>query len=248
MTFKGWIPRLVDVRFGDLKYNAGSRAYEWGRSRMIFEMLFKDLSSSIKSLKGSFTGSKEEWVEQAKSTYEKKRDQYKKETGKELKMTEREFVDMLNQNVRSQMVDVMFYLTLTGIFLLLHSLESDNDDEPDKAMRNRYKYLMRIVDKVRDEVAYFYNPTQFISLTSSGIFPPLSYLENLQKAVGNTLTELYAIGVDDEKLQEKNKVIKYYLKGLPVASQADAVLLMFFPDIAKDLGMRAQSEARPMGK
>jgi hypothetical protein len=239
---------LVDVRFGDLKYNAGSTSYEWGRSRMIFEMLFKDLSSSINSLKGMFTGSKEEWVEQAKATYENKRAQYKKETGKELKMTEREFIDMLNQNVRSQMIDVVFYLTLTGIFLLLHSLESDNDDEPDKAMRNRYKYLMRMVDKVRDEVAYFYNPTQFISLTSSGIFPPLSYLTNLQKALGNTLTEMYAIGVGDEKLQEKNKVIKYYLKGLPVASQADAVLLMFFPDIAKDLGMRAQSEARPMGR
>jgi hypothetical protein len=248
MTFKGWIPRLVDVRFGDLKYNAGSRAYEWGRSRMIFEMLFKDLSGSINSLKGMFTGSKEEWIAQAKSSYENKRAQYKKETGKELKMSEREFIDMLNQNVRSQMVDVIFYLTLTGLYLALHSLESDNDDEPDKAMRNRYKYLMRMVDKIRDEVAYFYNPTQFISLTSSGIFPPLSYLTNLQKALGNTLTEMYAIGVGDEKLQDKNKVIKYYLKGLPVASQADAVLLMFFPDIAKDLGMRAQSESRPVGR
>jgi hypothetical protein len=28
----------------------------------------------------------------------------------------------------------------------------------------------------------------------------------------------------------------------------DAALLMFFPDVAKDLGMKAQSEARPFGK
>ena len=247
MLFKGWIPRLIDVRIGDIKYNAGSQSYEWGRSRMMGEMLFRDLSASIDSLKGFFTGSKEEWIKQAKDTYEKKRAEYKKETGKELKMSEREFIDMMNQNVRNQMVDVMFYLTLTGIFLALHAFEPEEGDE-DKAVRNRYKYLMRLVDKVRDEVAYFYDPTQIISLTTGGIFPAMSYLDNLKKAVGNSLTEMYAIGVGDEKLEDKNYVLKYYLKGLPIASQADTILLMFFPDIAKDLGMRAQSQARPTGR
>jgi hypothetical protein len=38
------------------------------------------------------------------------------------------------------------------------------------------------------------------------------------------------------------------MKGLPILSQADTILLMFFPDMAKDLGMRAQSQSRPMGK
>jgi len=28
---------------------------------------------------------------------------------------------------------------------------------------------------------------------------------------------------------------------------ADTILLLFFPDVAKDLGMKAQSEAKPMG-
>ncbi len=105
-----------------------------------------------------------------------------------------------------------------------------------------------MVDKVRDEVAYFYDPTQFVSLTTGGIFPAMSYLDNLKKAVFNTFTEMYAIGTDNEKKEKENYVIKYYLKGLPIASQADTILLMFFPDIAKDLGMRAQSQARPMGK
>jgi hypothetical protein len=247
MLFKGWIPRLIDVRIGDIKYNSGSQSYEWGRSRMMGEMVFKDLSASIDSLKGLFTGSKEEWIKQAKDTYEKKRAEYKKETGKELKMSEREFIDMMNQNVRNQMIDVVFYLTLTGLFLMLHAFEPEGDDE-DKATRNRYKYLMRLVDKVRDEVAYFYDPTQIISLTTGGIFPAMAYLDNLKKAFGNTLTEMYAIGVGNDKLEDKNYVLKYYLKGLPILSQADTILLMFFPDMAKDLGMRAQSQSRPMGK
>jgi hypothetical protein len=59
---------------------------------------------------------------------------------------------------------------------------------------------------------------------------------------------MYALGVGDEELAKKNQVIKYSLKGFPIASQVDAMLLLFYPDLAKDLGMKAQSEARPFGK
>ena len=59
---------------------------------------------------------------------------------------------------------------------------------------------------------------------------------------------MYAIGVDDEELEKKTSVIKYLLKGFPIASQFDSVFLIFFPDLAKDLGMRAQSESRPVAR
>jgi len=38
------------------------------------------------------------------------------------------------------------------------------------------------------------------------------------------------------------------MKSFPIISQLDAPMLMFFPDMAKDLGFKAQSEARPMGQ
>jgi hypothetical protein len=248
MMFKGWIPRLVDVRLGGLKYNAGYKAYEWGRSRMVGEMLYNDLARSSNSLISYVTGKGSgKWIDQIKDEFEKKRADYKKETGKTLQMTEREFVDLANQNLRNQLVDIMFYLTLTGIYFAMHSMEP-GEDEADREVRNRYKYLMRMVDKVRDEIAYFYDPTQLISLTTGGIFPALGYLNTLKKAVFNSLNELYAIGIGDVKEQEKNKVVKYYMKSFPIISQLDAPMLMFFPDMAKDLGFKAQSEARPMGQ
>jgi hypothetical protein len=108
--------------------------------------------------------------------------------------------------------------------------------------------MLRVMDKIRDEVAYFYNPTSFLGLTTSGIFPAISYLENFKKLFLNFGTEMYALGVGDEELAKKTQVVKYLLKGFPIASQVDAVLLMFYPDIAKDLGMKAQSEAKPFGK
>jgi hypothetical protein len=37
------------------------------------------------------------------------------------------------------------------------------------------------------------------------------------------------------------------LKGFPVTYEFDLPILLFFPDLAKDLGMKAQSEAKPIG-
>ena len=149
--------------------------------------------------------------------------------------------------IRNQIVDLVFYATLTSMFLAAKALAPDDPDD-DIATKNKYKYMMRLIDKVRDEIAYFYYPTSLLSLTTSGIFPAVSYLENFRKVFSNFFTEMYAIGVGDEELQKKNQVVKYLLKGFPIASQADGIMLMFYPEAAKDLGMRAQSEAKPMGK
>lgn len=245
MIFKNWIPRLVDVRFGDIKYNSAKEAYEWGRTRMMANLIFGDFTNSIDSLKSAIAGNDEVWVAQMKKLYEAKRASYKKETGKELRMTEAEFIDLVRLNVKNQITDVLFYLILTSLFLLAKSFADDDDD---LAAKNRHKFMLRVLDKVRDEVAYFYNPTSILSLTSSGVFPSLGYLDNVKKIVGNFGKEMYAIGIGDQEMQDKNFVIKYSLKGLPITSQFDSILLLFFPDVAKDLGMRAQGEAKPFGK
>jgi hypothetical protein len=246
MVFKNWIPRLVDVRFGNLKYNSATEAYEWGRTRNMFRLLTEDFMGSVDSLISSIKGDDQKFVDQIKKLYESKRSDYEKDTGKELRMTEGEFVELVSNNIRNQMTDFMFYLTLSTLIIGAKAVEPGDDD--DKATKNRYKYMLRVMDKIRDEVAYFYNPTSFLGLTTSGIFPAISYLENFKKLFVNFGTEMYALGVGDEELAKKTQVVKYLLKGFPIASQVDAVLLMFYPDIAKDLGMKAQSEAKPFGK
>jgi len=246
MVFKNWIPRLVDVRFGNLKYNSATEAYEWGRTRNMFRLLTQDFMGSVDSLISSIKGDDQKFVDQIKRLYESKRSDYEKDTGKELRMTEGEFVELVSNNIRNQMTDFMFYLALSTLIIGAKAVEPGDDD--DRATKNRYKYMLRVMDKIRDEVAYFYNPTSFLGLTTSGIFPAISYLENFKKLFVNFGTEMYALGVGDEEKAEKTQVVKYLLKGFPIASQVDAVLLMFYPDIAKDLGMKAQSEAKPFGK
>ena len=50
-----------------------------------------------------------------------------------------------------------------------------------------------------------------------------------------------------KELEDKNYVIKYLMKSFPVSNQAAGMLPMFYPELAKSLGIKAQSQAKPMG-
>jgi hypothetical protein len=238
MIFKNWIPRLVDVRMGNLKYNNASDAYEWGRMRMVFRMLSEDLIGSLNNLYGSLVAN-QKGVDFMRELFEKKRADYEKDTGKTLDMTEAEFMDLVRNNLRSQMYDVIF---LTTMFILVASLKANMpDDEEDAATKARYRFMVKAADKFKDELAYFYDPTSFQNLVSSGIFPSLGLVDNFKKGTVNFFKENWALATGDDEAVEEIKVIKYWLKTFPFTNQMAGYLPMFYPELAKDLGLRVQS-------
>jgi hypothetical protein len=238
MVFKNWIPRLVDVRMGNVKYNAASDAYEWGRTRMIARIISDDFRGALGNLKNSLVGN-DKGMEYIRQLYEKKRADYKADTDKELEMTEDEFIELVRQNIKNQLIDVLFYAALWAIFLGLKAMAPDDDEDP--MVKNQWKFALKATDKFKDELGYFYDPTSLTGLVSTGIFPSIGLINNYRKAVGNFLTENYALAVGDEELAEENKVIKYWLKSFPILSQGAGMLPMFYPDLAKDLGIKIQS-------
>jgi hypothetical protein len=241
MLFKNWIPGLVDVRLGNLKYNSASDAYEWGRMRMMYRVVSNDFLGSLDSLQSAIRGNGDKWVAQMRTLHEKKAADYKADTGKDLEMTEGEFLNLVNQNVKSQLLDVMFFASMWALAMGLKAFAPDDKEDP--AVRNKYKYLMKAVDKFKDEITYFYDPTSILSLTSKGIFPAVGLIENMRKVVVNGGKELFYLYEGDEKALKKNFVLKYVMKSFPVGSQVGAYLPMFFPELAKELGIKAQSQA-----
>ena len=241
MVFKNWIPRLVDMRIGDIKYNAASDAYEWGRMRMIFNILGTDTLKSIKSLQAAIGGNNDVWLEQVRSLYERKQAEYKASTNKDLEMTEDEFIALVNQNIKNQTVDLVILLGLISLLAGLKAAAPDDDEEA--IVRNQYKFLLKATDKLTDELMYFYNPTTPIDLIGGkgGIFPSIGLLNNYKKFFTNFLSENYGIITDNEKIQDDAKPIKYLMKSFPISSQAAGYLPMFYPELAKDLDIKVQS-------
>ena len=239
MVFKNWIPRLVDVRMGNLKYNSALDAYEWGRMRMIFRVISTDLFHSIGQLKNSLIAN-EKGVEYMRMLYEKKKADYENDTGKVLDMTEDAFIDLVRQNIRGQIIDTVFLLSLTMLIYGLKAFQPDDEYEHD-SVKSQYRFIMKATDKFRDELMYFYNPTSFSSMLSTGIFPSISLLSTFEKAGKNFFKENWALAIGDEETVEDTKVIKYWMKSFPFTNQMIGYLPMFYPEVAKDLGIRIQS-------
>lgn len=240
MVFKNWIPRLVDVRAGDLKYNSASDAYEWGRMRMVYSMLSLDLLKSTKRLKNTLLGN-EEGVKYMREMWEKKKEEYERETGKTLNMTEGEFMELVRRNVKSQLIDTMFFLTMIALVAGLKAAAPDDDE--DALVKNQYKFIVRAADKLRDEIAYFYNPANLLELVSGGIFPAIGMITNFEKLVENFLQEMFGLALDNEEWVESAKPTKYLMKTFPITTQIANYMPMFAPEVAKDLGIKAQSQS-----
>jgi hypothetical protein len=238
MVFKNWIPRLVDVRFGGLKYNAASDAYEWGRTRMMFSVLQDNLFTNFKGLTGLILGN-EDGAELMRKSFEKRAEQYERETGRVLEMDEAMFMDLMHSNVNAFARDLMFLSALAGLIFAMAAAAPD--DEEDALVKNQYNYARRLTDKIFDEVSYFYNPTSVLSLIGSGPFPSMSLLNNASKGLFNSFKELYGLTTGDEEMVEDTKVIKYLMRTFPFANQMVGYLPLVYPDIAKDLGIRVQS-------
>jgi hypothetical protein len=238
MVFKNWIPRLVDVRLGNIKYNSATDAYEWGRMRMIFRILSEDLLGSLGNLRNSLIAN-EKGVAFMRELFEKKKADYEKDTGKTLNMTETEFLDLVRSNIRNQVYDVIF---LTTMFILVAGLKANMpDDDEDPAVKAQYRFVVKMFDKFKDELSYFYDPTSAFDLISKGTFPAIGLVENFIKGTKNFFIENWALATGDEELAEDTKVIKYWLKTFPFTNQMAGYLPMFYPDLAKDLGLRVQS-------
>lgn len=238
MVFKNWIPRLIDVRLGSLKYNAASDAYEWGRIRMIISVLTDRMYNSLGELNDLLAGN-DKGMEILRKSYEKLRDKHFQETGENLELTEEMFIELFRDNVRAAVRDLAL---LTSLFALTVAIKAATpDDEEDKAVLNQWRYASKIADKLLDELMYFYNPTSILNLVGSGPFPAMSLINNGFKLLSNFFSEMFGIVTGDEERREDAKVIKYAMKTFPFTNQIVGYLPMFYPDIAKDLGIKMQS-------
>lgn len=238
MVFKNWIPRLVDVRMGNMKYNSASDAYEWGRMRMVFKVLSDDFLGSIGNLKNSLIAN-EKGVDYMRELFEKKKAEYKKDTGKTLNMTETQFMDLVRSNIKAQLIDVIFMSIMIGMVMALKAYAPPDDEDP--AVKSQYRFMVRTFDKFKDELSYFYDPTSFLGLVSKGIFPSISLLDNMTKGTKNFMIENWAISTGNEKLEKSNQVIKYWMKVFPFTNQMIGYLPMFYPELAKDMGVKIQA-------
>jgi hypothetical protein len=243
--FKTWIPRLGEVRFGNLKKNAKTDEWELGRARICLRMLFYGVEGKRggNRFTGIIQGFKDLLDMKAMNNrglvllqdyYEAIKKEYKARTNKDLTMTPEQFYEMTRQAIIMQIKDTM---ALTSLFLMYfgYSKGLPPDDEDSLHSKNVYRTVSRVLDKLHDELSFYYNPFSAQSILNTGIMPSLNVLTDGINTFDTWRKEIFG----DEETREKTHGWKTTLKNFPLFYQGTQFFLpLIDPETAKDLGIK----------
>jgi hypothetical protein len=242
--YKNWIPRTVQARLGNFKYNSQLDGYEWGR----WLNFANAVSSTTKQgfMKGVSTlfgfGNKELLIEHAKESYLNFiKESREKKTNFQKFLSEEQFIEEYINNVQNT-VKEMYVMTFMTILLASTLLDGDDDDsKEERAAKSFAKFQL---DRLKDEFTFYINPSSFSSIAGSP-FPIISFFNNVLKIpMWELPKQLLGFTGDSagfefgEKWMEEAHPLKYVLKSVPVFSELSKYLTFLYPDLAKDLGIR----------
>jgi len=231
MVFHHWIPPLVKTRFQNLNYVAGSKTYKWGRWKMLGAAVHERGIGALGQLVAHLTGSEETVRETALAIYEKKRKEMMDKgeiSNFDANMTEADFVDMYMNGMQANLYDALATLALVSAYYAMTA----NAPSEDEKNRGLYKAGVKIIDKFSDELAFFYSPQSFYKLFANAKLPIVTLALDAGKFLKSIGKELFYDITGDEAAAEKNKVLKYPLQNIPIASQALTWWAIFDDDFA----------------
>jgi hypothetical protein len=247
MMFKGWIEPLMQVRFSNLHIAGRTDEYEMGRTRIWWQLLTNGFgegrkeSSIFNGLKRSITDLKDIWVcnthglSLLEAYYKRTAEEYKRKTGQELTMTPEDFYDMTRDALRQQAKDVLALLSLVTVYFIAASAEPP--DDPEK--KNLYNSMLRLLNKMHDEVSFYYNPLSFQQIANGSLLPSVGVLTDGLRIVRNSGREIFG----DEDTQNKTHTAKSILRTIPILNQGTATILpLVDPETAKEMGFRVNPQ------
>ena len=240
MMFKNWIPTLVDRRFSELRYNQAANNYEWGRIKVMMNLIGKGVLKSGKNAYNVMVLN-DAGVELLKKEYEAQKLKYESQTGKKFTMSKKDFIEMYSRAVKSELQELGTMMSLLGIFLSAKAFAPDDDE--DKKVKGFYQWALRVTDKITDELSFFYNPVEWAKIGEGSIFPAVSVVKDATNVTSNILEQGFGFVTNNEELLESAKPAKYMMKTFPILKSMTPYMALLLSEAAqKEWGLTPQSE------
>jgi hypothetical protein len=233
--YKNWIPRMLDTRVGSLKYSPGTDKYEYGRFRMLVNGVRHLGVTSTASLVAKLGNDPKPLIEVAKREYQRKREAFAEEQ-QELEMSEAEFIDMYVKGVRAEIKELLLAASLMAILITMRVMAPEGDEDPET--RGMYRWALRGLDKLTDELTFMYTPTSFTNILNSSVFPSVGILVEFEKFFVTVVKKLFWNVMGDEEKAEKQHILKHVFRALPVTKELINYLAIFNEDLAREYGVR----------
>jgi hypothetical protein len=236
MMFRTWIPKLIHTRVQDITYNAEQDNWEYGRMRLWTKTLVHMGYSSIFRMNHIIQNT-EEGMRIMDEMLEEKKAKYLQATGQELRITNEEFYELVQQELSREVKELRLLVGILGIVLAAKIAEPPEDAPLSE--QNKYKFWYKTVSKISDELRFYYNPATFQEVTKGNIIPSLSLLAATLKFFDAFAKETYLRATGDEEAASKNYPGKYFFNIIPVGYQFQTEILPIIdPEAAKAWGIR----------
>jgi hypothetical protein len=259
MVFKGWIPKLLDTRFGEFRkvsddfsvvidddgLTTGEK-YDIGRIRLFGQFLHLNPLLIIKDINDVLSVN-EAGLSKIDALYAKYAESYRKQTGEDLEMDRAEFADLIRTNLRNQVKELATLFALIGLGMSLGFFAPDDDE--DKATKNRFRWTQKVVDKFTGEISFFYNPREIEKILSGNAFPAISLFADAGRFINNLGMEMTGLDWSDhnktvEEVRKDAQPVKYAAKMLPIAKSLFTYGAIFSEDFAEEFDITIQKESR----
>ena len=258
MVFKSWIPKLLATRFDHFQRvsdefsvivnddgTTEGEKYDIGRVRLWWGFMGFNIIKSARDITNVLYAT-EQGLEKIDELYLKYAKQYKERTGKELKMSREDFIDLIRTNLRNQMKELAILTSLLGAGLAMGFMKPP--DDKDKATKNFYRYAQRVIDKFTQELSFFYSPVQFQKLFSGGTFPVIGLANDMEKFfthffMQSTGLDFSNFDLTEEEVRKKAQPIKYLGKMLPITKSVFTYGAILNTDFAKEYDVTIPKEA-----
>jgi hypothetical protein len=126
-----------------------------------------------------------------------------------------------------------------GLLIAMRLNAPDSDD--DVETKGAYRWALRGLDKLTDELTFMYTPTSFTSILNGSVFPAVGILVEFQRFFTSVIEKLFFNLIDDEEKAAKIHPSKYVFRMLPITKEAIQYLAIFNDDLAKEYGIRMSS-------
>jgi hypothetical protein len=114
-------------------------------------------------------------------------------------------------------------------------------DDGDERTKNFYKTAWRVLDKMQNEITFYYNPTNIEQVLQGSLFPSIGLFTDAYHFVNSAMwVEMFG----DEEQLKRNHPSKHFFKLFPVTRTYLTYVGLLDPDIAKELDISIPTEVQ----
>jgi hypothetical protein len=194
MMFRGWIPRMADVRFGELRKDYDLDEYEYGRYRSFFKTIFEDhLGKTAQNITHALLDfgilgwkpySANNLASNAALNARFEELWYKaKEEDENLDISLEEFKQLYMDNLRTSLMEFQIMTTLLIAFLALKGAAGDEKKS------SQLKLTLAILDRARSEMGFFTGGG--VSDILKNFFPMMSFVQQVKGLGSSIVTDIF---------------------------------------------------------